>query len=194
MCPAHSTLDPEQVPKEPVPFDLLIDMAKELPDDPMPEAPPEPHKPFNKLTGKERQRALADPDYEKEFLEELLKRFVGVRCEVCWVLEEDGKNLARCSDCRSVVCCTCRISEEGEEVTPEQKRFRCFSCRFVHEKKKANEEYETPHCHLCNQKSGLLLPTLAKPVCKKPYWKNNPKEFNKSLFAKTLWTHYTCGL
>ncbi len=194
MCPEHSKIDPEDVPNDPVPVEVLIGMAKELPDDPMPELPPEPLKPFNKLTGKERMRALADPEYEKQFLEELLsKRFAGLRCEVCWALEDDGKGLARCSDCESVICCSCRYSEQGE-VNPEQKQFKCTSCRYVREKKKTNEPYETPKCHLCNEKSGLLLESYANPVNRLSYWKNNEKEFKRTIFSRNLWTHYSCAL
>jgi hypothetical protein len=194
MCPDHSNVDPEEVSNELVPVEKLVEIAKELPDDPMPEPPPEPLKPFNKLTGKERRRALANLEYEKQFVDELLtKRFAGMRCEVCWALEDDGKGLARCSDCESVICCSCRYSDQGE-VSPEQKQFRCFSCRYVREKSKANEPFDIPKCHLCNQKYGLLLESFANPVNRLSYWKNNEKEFKKTIFAKKLWTHYSCAL
>lgn len=193
MCPEHSNVDPEEVSNELVPVEDLMAMAKELPDDPMPEPPPEPLKPFNKLTGKERRRALADLEYEKQFMDELLtKRFAGLRCEVCWALEDDGKGLARCTDCESVICCSCRYSDQGE-VNPEQKQFRCFSCRYVRDKTKANEPFEPPKCHLCNQNYGLLLESYANPVNRLSHWKNNEKEFKRSIFARKLWTHYSCA-
>lgn len=192
-CPEHSNIDPEEATKDPVPIERIMEEANELPDDPMPEPPPEPHKPFNKLTGKERKRALADPEYENEFLDEILtKRFAGMRCEVCWTLEDDGKNLARCKDCQCVICCFCRYSDA--EVTPEQKYFKCFSCRYVIEKEKAKEEYTDPQCQFCNQNFGLLLASYANPVNRLTYWKKNEKEYNKTLYSRKLWSHYTCAL
>lgn len=192
LCAEHSNINPDDMTMEPVPAEKLIEMSRELPDDPMPEPLPVAHKPFNKLNGKERTLALRDPVYEAQFLEEILnKRFAGNRCEVCWIMEDDGKSLARCSDCQSVICFSCRLSDTGE-VNPDQKYFKCFSCRFVRDKEKAIEEYEAPHCQLCNQKNGLLLRTFAKPA-KMTQWKNNPEEFQKTLFARVLWIHYTCA-
>jgi hypothetical protein len=193
MCPDHSNIDKEELSRDPVPVEQLIRMAKEFPVEPMPEPLPQPHKPFNRLTRKERERALADPKYETDFLEELMtKKFAGVRCEVCFIVEDDGKNLSRCTPCGAVVCVSCRFSDE--DIIPEQRQFTCFACRFVEQKEKAKEEYVTPQCHLCYQKGGLLLESFAKPVNRLNYWKQNPKEYKKTIFAKNLWTHYTCTL
>ena len=192
MCPEHSTIEEEDIPQDRMSIERLVEMASELGNDPMPEPPPTARKPFNKLNGTERALALRDPNYEAKFLEEILqKRFAGNRCEVCWTMEEDGKNLARCSDCQSVICFACRLSDKGE-VNPDQKYFKCFSCRYVREKTKTGEKYEAPQCLMCNQKSGLMLKSYAKPT-RMTAWKNNLEEYEKTLFALELWTHYTCA-
>jgi hypothetical protein len=193
MCPEHSEIDTEKQTREPVPIDQLIRAAREFPVEPMPEPAPQPFKPFNKLTGKERAKALADPEYEQNFIEEVLtKKLAGVRCEVCYIVEDDGKNLARCNRCAAVVCCSCRLSDE--EISAEQKVFTCFGCRYVEEKEEEGAEFETPQCHLCVEKGGLLLDSFAKPVNRQSHWRNNPKEFEKTIFSKKLWTHTTCAL
>lgn len=193
LCAEHTNLDPENLPQDPMPHERLIELSKELPNDPMPDPLPVAHKPFNKLNGKERVLALRDPVYERQFLDEILnKRFAGSRCEVCWTMEDDGKNLARCSDCQSVICFSCRLSDKGE-VNPDQKYFKCFACRFVRDMGKGETECERPQCAMCNQKNGLLLKSVAKPT-KMTHWKNNPAEYDSTIFARDLWTHYTCGL
>lgn len=193
MCPKHSNIDPDTLEREPASIEQLVNLAKEFPEEPIPEPPPVALKQFNKLNGKERRLALAKPEFEREFLDDLMtKRFSGLRCEVCCMVEEDGKNLARCTSCETVVCFSCRFSDE--EFSPEQKYFTCFACRFVQEKTRNGEPFQTPQCHLCNQKQGLLLSSFARPVNRLGYWKNNEKEYNKTIFAQTLWTHYACAL
>jgi hypothetical protein len=194
MCPDHSDIDTEELARDPVPVEQLIRAANQsFPVEPMLAPLPQAHKPYNKLTGKERARALADPKYERDFLEEVLtKKFAGVRCEVCNIVEEDGKNLARCNPCGAVVCVTCRLTDE--DVPPDQKVFRCFACRKLEQNEKEGKESEPPQCHLCNQKGGLLLESFAKPVNQKSKWKSNQKEYKRTIFAKELWTHYTCAL
>jgi len=192
MCAEHSNIDPSDIPEDAMSVEQLIELAKAIPNDPMPEPPPPPRKPFNKMNGKERAVALRDPDYETQFLDEILKkRFAGNRCEVCFTQEHDGNNLARCSDCLSVICSACRLTEKGE-VNPDQKNFKCASCRFVREKRKANEEYRTPECLMCNQKTGLLLKSFANSN-KMTMWKNNPEEYQRTYFAREIWSHYTCA-
>ena len=191
MCPEHSNIDPETLTKDPVPLEQLIRAAQEFPIEPMPE--PLPHKPFNKLKGKDRKKALADPKYESQVFEEILtKKLIGVRCEVCHSLEDDGSKLARCNPCGTVVCVSCRMSDE--DISADQRVFRCLACQYSKKKEKEGTEYEKPQCQLCFQKGGSLLPGFANPVNRLSYWKKKPKEFERSLFSKKLWTHTACAL
>lgn len=192
MCPEHSEIDPETLTREPVPVNQLVQAANQFPVDPMPEPLVKTFKAFNKMSGKERAKALADPEYEEKLLKDLTtKKLAGVRCEVCSLVEDDGKNLSRCNPCGAVVCFSCRLT--GEEVS-EEKVFTCFGCRYFEQKEREKEEYETPKCHLCVQKGGLLLNSFANPVNRQTYWRNNPKEFEKTIFARKLWAHATCAL
>eukprot|EP00934_Nitzschia_sp_Nitz4_P000149 Nitzschia sp. Nitz4//scaffold25_size161228//71935//80159//NITZ4_002431-RA/size161228-augustus-gene-0.113-mRNA-1//1//CDS//3329544589//149//frame0 len=192
LCPKHSAIDPATLTKDPVPVEKLIEAAKGFPEEPMPEPLPVAHKPFNKQNGKERQLALANPQYEQELIEEFLsKKLAGARCEVCYIVEEDGKSLARCDCCGSIVCFTCRFRDDDGPV--EQRHFVCFACCYVKKMKKLKEEFSEPHCQMCNQRKGLLLPSFANPVNRLSYWKNNEKEFQKTIFASTTWIHYACA-
>lgn len=169
----------------------LIKMAKEFPEEPMPA--PLPHsRIFNKMNGRDRALALANPEYEQAFLAEVLtKRFAGVRCECCDV-EYDGSQLQRCSTCHVTCCVSCRFSLG--KVSADQKYFKCFSCKYKVQCQKENNEFQEPHCNLCNHKGGLFLHATAKPVNRSHFWKRNPKLFNTTLFAKQLWAHYSCAL
>jgi hypothetical protein len=150
------------------------------------------HKPFNKLTGKERIRTLADPKYEHDFLVEITtKKSAGVRCEVCDQSEERGGDLIRCPPCGAVVCISCCLPPPED---PDQRMMKCQACRYTEERRKEGTEVEQPQCHLCCQKAGPLLDSFANPVNRASYWKNNPKEFKRTLFAKQLWTHALCGM
>jgi hypothetical protein len=40
----------------------------------MPEPAPQSFKPFNKLTGKEQAKALADPEYKQNFIDDVLTK------------------------------------------------------------------------------------------------------------------------
>jgi hypothetical protein len=192
LCPDHSEINPEELTKEPVPVDQLVRAAKEFPVEPMPPPPPPVHKPFNKLTGKERIRTLVDPKYEHDFLVEITtKKSAGVRCEVCDQSEERGGDLTRCPPCGAVVCVSCCLPPPED---PDQRMLKCQACKYTEEKRKEGTEVETPQCHLCFQKAGPLLNSFANPVNRASYWKNNPKEFKRTLFAKQLWTHALCGM
>jgi hypothetical protein len=192
MCSEHSAVDKKESETKPVSIEELICAAKEFPEEPMPEAPPPRNRVFNKLSGAERARALANPEYEQAILEELLtKKFAGVRCECCDI-EDNGIGLQRCSSCWNTVCTSCRLTEDDNSA--EQKYFTCFSCQYIQENTKEGKEFEHPRCGLCSQNGGLLLNGIAKPVGRLSYWKQNPKLFEKSIFGKKLWTHYTCAL
>ncbi|CAJ1958890.1 unnamed protein product [Cylindrotheca closterium] len=191
FCRQHSNVDPEESTYKRIPVDELISMAKEFPEEPMPVAPPPKNRIFNKMNGKERSSALANPEYERAFLDEILtKRFVGVRCECCDV-EHDGSLLQRCGTCGVTVCITCRFS--FGKVTSDQKYLKCHSCAYKDKCIKEEKDFEEPHCDLCYQRGGLLLHGTAKPVSRISQWKNNPKLFKKSIFGKKLWTHYSCA-
>jgi hypothetical protein len=191
LCPDHSTVNKDELKREPVSVESLIQAGKELPWDPMP-PPVAVNKPFNKMTGNERSQSLADPDYEQKFFAEMNKRFQGVRCEVCDSLEGSGDNLLRCDPCGYTVCAACTIPPQDLD---EKKAIDCHSCMYQKEKSEAKEEFETPQCHLCFQKGGYLLKGFANPARnKRTYWKNNPKEFADSLFGKQLWCHTLCSL
>jgi hypothetical protein len=230
MCPEHSELDQTlddistSAPlnnKKTMSLEQLKRAAKEFPDEPMPEPLPPPNRVFNKLNGKERAKALANLEYEKEFLRELsTKKFAGGRCEVC-NMEDSGTQLQRCSTCWAICCMSCRLSRD--DSTLDQKYFTCFACQYVkvkdkskHQSKpedktkneieqkvgtedeeKKSEGFEIPQCHVCPQKGGLLLESFAKPVGKgkKAAIKSKAKEFKNTLWGKKkLWTHYSCAL
>ena len=164
-------------------------LAESIPDSLVPR-----FKPFDQLAGKERAEALSNSEYEQCFIKEVLtKKFDGVRCEVCNMTEEEVRTLARCDPCGAFVCFQCRIGDQV--VVPGNNRvFRCFGCRFHEEKKEEDIGCSEPKCHLCVQKGGVLLPSFAKPVNRLPYWKNNPEEFKKTIFAKQRWAHTICAL
>jgi len=191
LCPDHSQIDNEE-DKNLARVEQLIKAAKEFPVDPMPPPLLKDLKPFNKLNGEERKVALAIREYEDEFMEDILsKKFSGVRCEVCDTIEDvNGKNLCRCVDCGFVVCFGCELTDD-----PKQRSFQCHSCRFVAENSdelmKMNQE--RPECSLCNQKGGLLIKATSEPMLKQSFWKNNPSQYEKSLFTKAKWAHVMCA-
>ena len=166
-----------------------------IPEESMPEPFVASFKAFDKLTGKEREKALAIPEYERHFINEVLtKNFDGARCEVCNMTEdeEEERTLARCDSCGAIVCYECRLGDEDEN--PQSRVFRCLGCRFHEEKNLEGVDHQHPKCHLCVQKGGVLLPSFANPVNRLQYWRNNSKEFQKTIFAKRLWAHTTCAL
>ncbi|KAL3941919.1 MAG: hypothetical protein SGBAC_003811 [Bacillariaceae sp.] len=191
FCRQHSNVDPEESSYKRISVDELVAMAKEFPEEPIPVAPPPKNRIFNKMNGRERALALANPEYELAFLEELLtKRFAGVRCECCDG-GLDGSLLQRCGTCRATVCITCRFA--FGKVSADQKYYTCHSCAYKERCVKEGEEFEEPRCNLCHEPGGLLLHGTAKPVSRVSYWKHNPKLFKKSIFGKKLWTHYSCA-
>lgn len=214
LCPDHSNLPApgslnaiEGIRPNPhkhiIPVHKLVMMAQSFPPEPKLDpriiyANTKPQKPFNRLTGKERDEALANAHYEQEVLAELQKKLHGVRCEVCDQWEEDGKNLTRCQTCSVVFCDSCVV--EGDDVNVERRaKYKCMKCRYVSEmKKKAREgsvvQWKQPQCDVCCQKGGWLRMGSAEPVSKKTQWKQQPKKFAKSLFGRQLWCHCLCSL
>jgi hypothetical protein len=191
LCPDHSQIDNEE-DKNWTRVEELIRAAKEFPVDPMPPPLIKDLKPFNKCTGEDRKVALAVREYEDIFMEDVLsKKFPGVRCEVCDTIEDvNGKNLCRCIDCGCVVCFACEFTDD-----PGQRSFQCHSCRFLAGKddKLIERNQERPKCSLCNQKGGLLIKAKSKPILKQGFWKNNPSQYEKSLFTKANWAHLMCA-
>ena len=93
LCPDHSNVskvDTEGKAKG-IPIAMLIQASKEFPPEPIPPPLPQTFKPFNKLSAEERVLALSNRKYEDEVIEELLcKKWAGVRCEVCDVVDDDN--------------------------------------------------------------------------------------------------------
>jgi hypothetical protein len=191
LCPDHSQIDNEE-DKNWTRVEELIRAAKEFPVDPMPPPLVKDLKPFNKCTGEDRKVALAVREYEDIFMEDVLSRKLsGVRCEVCDTIEDvNGKNLCRCIDCGCVVCFACEFTDD-----PGQRSFQCHSCRFLAGKddELIERNQERPECSLCNQKDGLLIKAKSKPILKQGFWKNNPIQYEKSLFTKANWAHLMCA-
>ena len=195
-CPDHSEVtlpeDGEKV-KHIIPIELLIKAANEFPPEPIPPPLPQSFKAFNKLSAEERKVALANKKYEEDFLHELLtKKIAGVRCEVCDMIGDE--HISRCVACGVCVCFSCQITDDAEALG--QKHFTCLACRFLGDKNSGDQldKVEAPHCQLCNQKGGLLLPASGEPLNKKSYWKANSREFEKSMFTKLKWSHFCCAL
>ena len=192
MCPEHSNLSPDEIPTDALPIEKIIMAAKEFPPEPKPVLQCVAPKPFNTATGPEREYLLSIPKYENELMIELLtKKFHGVRCEVCDIVEEDSKNLTRCASCHVVFCTACKI-------LPDEYKgnfYYCPSCVHLAEKKKAGvDPIETPSCSVCYQKGGFLRKATAEAQMRRNYWKANLKEFQKTYFAKELWCHSLCAL
>jgi hypothetical protein len=177
-----------------VSIDQLVRSAEEFPPEPIPEPlvkKVRPTKVFNKMSGKERHKFLADPEYEQNLLAELSKKLHGVHCEVCHQFEEDGKDLTRCASCNVVFCASCVLPCD---VDCDAKDYKCRACVYVKEKEKAREDFEEPQCSLCFQKGGWLRVGYANPVNRKSFWKQNQEEFAKTLFAKDFWCHALCTM
>ena len=186
-CPEHSDSATLKIKKHATTVEKLILAAQEFPPEPRP--PPAP-RPFNQLTGPERKVLLADQDYESALIVELLyKRFKGVRCEVCDVVEDESKNLTRCVLCNVTFCSACKL--DSDEM---RGAYRCPSCRYTKSKKNSNENVDPPQCVACYQKGGLLREARAEPVSRRGFWAKNPKEYERSLYAKQLWVHSLCAL
>lgn len=208
FCPDHSQLDDDDddegsesaspkkdsgIKPKPIPVEQLILMAKEFPEEPLPPRPLPSIKDFKNLEGKERARALADPNFESEFLEELLSRRVaGARCEVC-NSDDTQVALQRCITC-SVLCCTsCNLTNEDDE-NDNKRTFKCVACKYKDEMKEQEKDFEEPKCTLCSEKGGVLLESFAKPISKMTFWKQNPKLMEKTLFGQKTFAHYSCAL
>lgn len=196
LCPMHTNNTQEMTEekkKKGMSVDFLMNAAKEFPVEPMPEPRIETLKPFNKLTASERKEALNLRSYEDEFIKEILtKKLAGVRCEVCDGLEDDAKSLARCTECGCVVCFACQLIEDAD--MQEQRNFKCYGCLSLSEQhvEQENDGPQSPQCSLCHQKGGLLLRATASPISKKSYWKQNAKEYERSLFGTTRFAHALC--
>lgn len=196
LCPDHSDIPPEAIPERAVPVEDLVLRAKEFPPEPKFEQPKvKPNKVFNKMNGKERKQFLKDPEFENQFLQEVLKKLQGVRCEVCHTQEDDGKALTRCVSCGVVFCDSCHMKNE----VPENRIYKCAACQYMEEEKSKQEadgeakEIVEPSCSLCFQKGGWLRKAYGTPM-KKSNWSNKPKEFKRSLFGRNLWCHVLCTM
>jgi hypothetical protein len=192
LCPEHSTI--EDPPKDCATLEQLVMWAKAFPPEPKVEKP-KPNKGFGKLTGKERNQFLSEPQNEQELVTEIFtKRLHGVRCEVCNTVEEEGKNLTKCGTCSIIFCDSCKLPFDDAE----NKQFTCQACQFVDSKTseeeiKTTEDVEPPSCVLCVQKGGWLRKARGMPIKK---WKLQNKlkmrEYQKTLFGKDLWAHPAC--
>ena len=207
LCPEHSSVpfppDPATKQKCFTPVHKLVLMSQSFPPEPKLDpriihATYRPDNTFNKLTGKEREKAFANANYEVEVIDEISKKLFGVRCEVCDQWEEDGKNLTRCQSCSVVFCDSCVVEGDQVDVTKRGK-YKCAKCSFLQEQKKLKregkltEEVVEPSCDVCCQKGGWLRKANAEPVSKK-VWNGRAKLLAKSLFGKQLWCHSLCSL
>lgn len=190
LCPSHSKVKAENIPKRSLPVDNLIRLAKGFPPEPRPPPTPMAPKPFNIASGEERAQLLLNKSYEQELLLELsCKKLFGVRCEVC-DQDMDPKFRFRCCSCSVVVCADCTLEAERTEGN-----YRCAACVFVLSKQKAGEAFDEPRCVACSQKGGWLRPAYAKPISKKSQWNSVKKEvYQKTLFGHELWVHGLCQL
>lgn len=192
LCPAHSTIDPDNVAQDRVSIEQLVRSAEAFPPEPYVEPiKVRPNKVFNKMTGSERRKFLANPQYEQDLLDELSKKLHGVHCEVCHQFEEDGRNLKKCVGCSVVFCSSCVLPAD---IDPDEREYRCPACKYIEEMEKTGEEYEQPQCTMCFQRGGWLREAYAEPVNRKTYWRQHPEEYEATLFAKDLWCHALCTM
>mmetsp|Transcript_18936 Transcript_18936/g.28565 ORF Transcript_18936/g.28565 Transcript_18936/m.28565 type:complete len:1541 (-) Transcript_18936:2566-7188(-) len=185
LCPDHSSI--ERPPQCSVTLDQLVIRAQAF--------PPEPrslNRGFSKLSGSERRLYLADMKNERTLVDEILmKRLQGMNCEVCFALEPEGKNLTRCSECSVVFCDSCSLSFDKQG---KDNKFVCQTCHFKREQN-PKASTENPSCALCVQKGGWLRKARGfPPDFRMIKWKNNSKEYEKTLFGKSLWVHTLCYL
>ena len=187
LCPAHSGIKPDNIPKDSIPLPKLVEMADEFPPEQEPEKQPIVPIPFNTANGDERRHLLADHNYEQALIFELLnKRHVGIRCEVCDMLTESSKDIIRCVKCSVSFCHGCKIAADNLDGS-----YKCPACVSLN--LKSEEETEDPCCIACFQRDGPLRPAFATPV-KKSTWVNRRKEYLRSIFAKNFWVHTMCAL
>lgn len=190
-CTEHSSDKCDEFLKDATSIETLVQSAKEFP----PEPPPPPlsieWKPFNTATGEERSHLLRDKSYERSLLLELtLKKVFGVCCEVC-DQDIDPKLRMRCHTCGVIFCKDCSLAEiDGVD---NYGNFKCAACSFVASKEKTGEEYETPQCLVCYQKSGWLRKATAKPFVGKKRARRISYD-ESTFFGKQLWVHSVCTL
>lgn len=192
-CPEHSKFDDNYIPpSNKVPLDELVAIAKTFPIEPKPAPPPEPPKPFHKMTGKERKQKLKDSEYENEICQTLMNHRAGSRCEICDLTDILGQPVT-CSSCLAVAHLDCLCSNQWEYVlNAGAYTYTCNSCVYKRNEK-ASENYEPPTCHMCHSPTGALIPCSAKPMSMKK-WKLNMKQFKKTYFGRTIWCHPICGM
>jgi len=174
QCPDHSNIKQKYMPKNAVSQETLARWAKELPREPTPPPPEVVPQPFNAVGGRERDVLLKDDAYETLLLRELtIKKSFGFRCEVCYEIENDGRNLLRCQRCHSVCCLSCEI---GMDVKPSS--YTCISCKFM---EKSEKPSEPPRCFACVQPRGILREGMVRAGKGSSY--TGPK----------LWVHSLCA-
>eukprot|EP00557_Chaetoceros_sp_GSL56_P014429 CAMPEP_0176484286 /NCGR_PEP_ID=MMETSP0200_2-20121128/4372_1 /TAXON_ID=947934 /ORGANISM="Chaetoceros sp., Strain GSL56" /LENGTH=1594 /DNA_ID=CAMNT_0017880747 /DNA_START=2820 /DNA_END=7604 /DNA_ORIENTATION=- len=189
-CPEHSKFDEDYIPpSNKVPLDELVALAKTFPIEPKPAPPPEPPKPFHRMTGKERKQKLKNSALENEVCQTLINNQAGARCEICDLTDIKIMSCASCSAVAHVDCCGLNTWEtvlnNGIQTST------CTSCIYERNEKTC-ENYEPPLCHMCQSQTGTLIPCSAKPMSKK--WKKNTKQFKKSYFVRKTWCHPICGM
>jgi hypothetical protein len=196
-CPDHSTIDPEVKPPGTA---HLRSLAKTFPPEPKPAPPP---KPFYKMTKRERDQHLADPEFEEEFLEALMKKINISRCEVCYqpyvpleqLTDNDEVGLMRCHICHSVAHTSCLTQNwDVQKIRNGAPKITCTRCMFVERERNASStDFRMPECHMCNSKHGSLIEARATPMSMKK-WKDKRTAFKRSLFGQKIWCHPVCGM
>ena len=180
-CPEHSEVNPESVRDGSITVDQLVAIAKSYPPEPLPQ------KPFNKMTGKERKEYWSDRDNLADFFDKVMPSLTGAKCAVCEGPADTSVD-SRCSKCGIFFHAGCVDSFENLE----RNKGMCSACRFT-EECEGSDDYEAPHCHMCNQSGGPLVRTFAKPVSMKK-WKTNTSHWRRSLFGINKFCHVLCGM
>ncbi len=196
FCPDHSAFDDDHVPAGTA---HLRALAKTFPLEPKPPPPP---KPFYKMTRKERDHHLADPEFEKEFIQNLIKTTSSSRCEICNIPAHHNDHFSpnsneipymKCHICNSTVHTQCLPQKwKVERSRNNAPRITCTRCLYVQEEQ-LSEEFWTPECHMCNSNHGTLLKAVAIPLSMKK-WKTNHSGYRKSYFGRQIWCHPICGM
>lgn len=192
-CPEHSKFDENYIsPSNKVPLDELVALAKTFPVEPKPAPPPEPPKPFHKMTGKERKQKLKDPEYEFEICQSLIHNRAGARCEICDLTDTVGQ-IVTCASCSAVAHVDCLgLNSWDKMIEKGSQGHVCNSCVYKRNEQVV-ENYEPPFCNMCQSQTGTLIPCSAKPMSMKK-WKANMKQFQRSYFGRAIWCHPICGM
>jgi len=178
FCPEHSAINISDLQLEGVPKHVLVNTALNFQDETTP---------FPKLSIEEQTSALSCPEYELDFLRELESICPGSRCSIC---DHDwNKDLVRrCFNCKEGLCYICPDKYDGLGNS------LCEPCSHTSSMVAAGQRCDLPQCIFCATSGGWMRKAQANPTnSRRSYWKKHPEEYQKTLFAKTLWCHSICA-